>query len=79
MSDEVKDFGGGYILWIMVTIMGAGNLFSWWSIPWLWVFSPIWLPYALLFGILGMVLFFLACIMLVGGVALIIEMIRESL
>jgi hypothetical protein len=66
------------VLAIMTFIMAIGNFAGWWTIGWVWVFCPLWAPFALLGGVLSIVLALVVIIVLFAGVALLFEIIKEK-
>jgi hypothetical protein len=75
---EKSGVGSAPYLVIMTFIMAIGNFAAWWSIPWVWVFSPLWGPFALVGGVLAFCLAIFVCAMLCIGGALLYEFIKEK-
>jgi fatty acid desaturase len=60
-------FAGLLAILFIALKLGIGNtvVVTW---PWLWVLAPIWIPFALVFGIYGLVLGFAGLIWLIATI-----------
>lgn len=59
---------------LLTILLVVGKVAGWWAgMSWMWVFSPLWLPFALVFCLMG----FLAAAVLVAGIVILIKMLLE--
>ena len=67
VSSSGIGFGGVvFIVFLTLKLLSVEPVASW---SWWWVTCPLWIPYALIFGIIGIVLLFTA---IVGAIAAIV-------
>ena len=80
MSESVQTVTVDATPWlVLLTIfLLGGKMIGWWAtMPWLWVFAPLWGPIALIGGLLALMVGAMLITVIGFGIAYVIESIRN--
>jgi hypothetical protein len=77
ISDKTMNYTSPLML-LMTFIMAIGNFAKWWVIPWVWVFCPLWWPFALLGSFFVLIFGLVAIACLFGGAAFLYGWFEEK-
>jgi hypothetical protein len=76
MSERIEVDGTPWLVLFTIILMvlkltGVAN------ITWLWVFSPLWLPFAFVLGAMALVLCVVLIVFIIAGIAMLIDSLRS--
>lgn len=58
---------------LMTIVLMCGKLMGWWNMSWMWVFSPLWIPFAFVLGIIAILAVVAIVVFLVALIASVMD------